>query len=103
MAREIDRDPSLLLRWRGCGQAEPENEVEPEVAPPVPTGDQWRAGTLPPRRPPRPLPAGAVLKRLGPSGVRISGVRISGVRVGGGDLTDVLQVAYAAFAAEEDA
>ncbi len=98
VALEIDRDPKLLLRWRGCGQAEPEREVEPEVAPAAWTGDPWRAGTLPPRRPPRPLPAGAVLKRLGPSGVRISGVR-----VGGGDLTDVLQVAYAAFAAEEDA
>ncbi|MBA3245756.1 MAG: hypothetical protein H0T61_11365, partial [Actinobacteria bacterium] len=40
-------------------------------------------------RPRRPLPPGAVLKRLGPSGLR----------VGGNDLVDVLQRAYASFAA----
>ena len=90
VAREIDRDPSVLLRWRGCGAAE--TEPEPEVAAPLELGaDPWLAGALPAPRPLRPLPAGAVLKRLGPSRIR----------VGDEDLADVLQRAYAAF--EEDA
>jgi hypothetical protein len=90
VAQEIDRDPALLLRWRGCGAAD--TEPEPEApAPPELGGDPWLAGTLPAPRPLRPLPAGAVLKRLGPSRIR----------VGGEDLADVLQRAYAAF--EEDA
>jgi len=95
VAQEIDRDPSQLLRWRGCGEAEAEAEPEPRAAPPPPvlTGDPWLAGTLPPPRPLRPLPVGAVLKRLGPSGVR----------AGGEDLADALQRAYAVFAAEENA
>jgi uncharacterized Zn finger protein len=86
VAQEIDRDPSVLLRWRGCGATEA--EPEPELAAPlVLDGDIWPAGTLPQLHPPRPLPVGAVLKRLGPSGVR----------VGGEDLAEVLQGAYAAF------
>ncbi|MGI9110971.1 MAG: hypothetical protein ACR2GT_02020 [Gaiellaceae bacterium] len=88
---ELDRDPSLLLRWRGCTEeAIPISEPSPEpaVAPPA-SGDAWRGGPLPEPRPRRPLPPGAVLKRLGPSGLR----------VGGNDLTDVLQRAYASFAA----
>jgi SAM-dependent methyltransferase len=52
-------------------------------------GDPWEAGPLPPLRELRPLPAGAVLKRFGPSGVR----------VGDEDLADVLTRAYASFAA----
>ena len=90
VAQEIDRDPSLLLRWRGCGTTETEAEAEPEAAPLELGDDPWLAGTLPPARPLRPLPVGAVLKRLGPSGLR----------VGGNDLADVLLPAYAAF--EED-
>jgi hypothetical protein len=91
LAVEIDRDPSTLLRWRGCvpGAVEPEPEQEPP-APPAP-GD-WEAGELPELGPPRPLPVGAVLKRLGPSGVR----------VGARDLTDVLERAYASFASMRD-
>ena len=87
VAREIDRDPSLLLRWRGLGAVETEDD-EAKAPPPLELGDDpWRAGALPSPRPLRPLPVGAVLKRLGPSGVR----------VGGEDLRDVLQRAYAAF------
>jgi hypothetical protein len=37
---------------------------------------------------PRPFPVGAVMKRLGPSGLR----------AGGDDLADALQRAYASFA-----
>jgi hypothetical protein len=91
VADELDRDPSLLLRFRGCGaEDEASAEPEPEQAPAEAfDGDPWEAGPLPPPRDLRPLPAGAVLKRLGPSGVR----------VGGQDLADVLERAYAAFAA----
>jgi uncharacterized Zn finger protein len=87
-AQEIDRDPSVLLRWRGC---EAQDEAEPAV-PPTPAAmpeDAWDSGPLPEPRPLRPLPTGAVLKRLGPSGLR----------VGGTDLAEVLQRAYASFAA----
>ena len=93
VADEIDADPSLLLRWRGCIAA-PEGPAEAEVVSTAepsldPTDDDpWRAGALPEPRPLRPLPVGAVLKRLGPSGLDLRGE----------DLADVLQRAYASFA-----
>jgi hypothetical protein len=77
VAAAVDRDPSVYLLWRGCRPVEPR-----------PT-DPWRAGALPTPRPPRPLPPGAVLKRLGRSGIRAGGV----------DLADALAPAYEAFAA----
>ncbi len=84
----IDGDPSLLLRWRGCGAVEAA-EAQPELVPSINSGDDsWQAGPLPAARPLRPLPAGAVLMCLGPSELR----------VGGGDLADVLRRAYASFA-----
>jgi uncharacterized Zn finger protein len=86
-AEEIDRDPSALLRWRGVDaveEAEPEPVVEVEAIP----AEAWEAGPLPTPRPLRPLPVGAVLKRLGPSGLR----------AGDGDLADVLERAYEEFA-----
>lgn len=86
IASEIDRDPGLLLRWRGCVDRV-EDEPEP-VVPAVPSGDAWEAGALPLPRPLRPLPVGAVLKRLGPSAIR----------VGENDLAATLEPAYAAFA-----
>ena len=55
-----------------------------ETAPP----SAWEAGPLPEPRPVRPLPVGAVLKRLGPSGLR----------AGTEDLADVLERAYVEFA-----
>jgi len=86
----IDGSPSLLLRWRGCYEAEAD-AVEPERAP-ITQADSsdapWQAGALPARRALRPLPLGAVLMCLGPSELR----------VGGGDLTDVLKRAYGALA-----
>jgi uncharacterized Zn finger protein len=93
VADGIDADPSLLLRWRGC-VAEPELPTDAAiVSTPEPTADltdddPWRAGALPEPRPLRPLPVGAVLKRLGPSGLQLRGE----------DLADVLQRAYASFA-----
>jgi uncharacterized Zn finger protein len=93
VADGIDADPSLLLSWRGCVAAS-ELPEEAAIVPPLePTFDltddaPWRAGVLPEPRPLRPLPVGAVLKRLGPSGLRLNGE----------DLAAVLQRAYASFA-----
>lgn len=93
VADQIDQDPSLLLRWRGCVATEPVEAEEPEVAevaaPTAPAGDPWLAGPLPDIHAPRPFPAGAVMKRLGASGLRVAG----------DELADVLQRAYASFAA----
>ena len=80
LADAIDRDPSLFLRWRGC---------EPVAAPASRSRDPWEAGPLPDPRPIRALPPGAVLKRLGRSGIRVAGA----------DLADALEPAYEAFAA----
>jgi hypothetical protein len=93
VADEIDADPSLLLRWRGCIAAPvslDEAVIVPDPAPDadLTDDDPWRAGALPEPRPLRPLPVGAVLKRLGPSGLTLRGE----------DLADVLQRAYASFA-----
>jgi hypothetical protein len=82
LADAIDGDPSLLLRWRGC---------EPVAPPASRSDDPWSAGELPSPRPRRALPPGAVVKRLGRSGIR----------VGGRDLADALEPAYRAFAATE--
>jgi hypothetical protein len=79
VADAIDGDPSLLLRWRGC---------EPVARPASRSGDPWLAGALPPPRPLRPLPPGAVVKRLGRSGIRVDGR----------DLAEALEPAYRAFA-----
>lgn len=86
-ASEIDRDPLLLLRWRGCVERQTE-EPRPARAPASVEGSWAAPAPLPPPRPVRPLPVGTVLKRLGPSGLK----------VGDGDLVDVLERAYAAFA-----
>jgi hypothetical protein len=93
VADGIDADPSLLLRWRGCVAApELPDEVtavpDPEPSVDLTDDDPWRAGAFPEPRPLRPLPVGAVLKRLGPSGLKLRGE----------DLADVLQRAYASFA-----
>ena len=93
LADRFDRDPSLLLRWRGCVGREVtppwlEPEPDPEPAVLAVAEDLWRAGPLPEPRPIRPLPPAAVLKRLGPSGIQ----------VGAQDLAEVLERAYASFA-----
>ena len=81
----IDEDPGLLLRWRGR-----EERAEPEQPAPVPalvSADAWRGGELPPAPDAARAAGGAVLKRLGRSGVE----------VGDTDLVDVLERAYATF------
>jgi uncharacterized Zn finger protein len=93
LADAIDRDASLLLRWRGClpaetGAAMTAAEPAPAAAEP-PSADRWTGGRLPVLGPARPLPVAAVLKRLGQSGIRADN----------DELVDVLRPAYAAFAA----
>ena len=78
-ADAIDGDPGLLLRWRGCGV-----DLQP-------SGDPWTGSALPEPAEPRVMPVGAVLKRLGPSGIS----------VGDEDLADVLLAAYEAFAGDK--
>jgi uncharacterized Zn finger protein len=86
LADAIDADPSLVLRWRGCDPVEPGQTPRPLERP---TAEEvWRAaGELPELGPARPLPPGAVLMRLGPSGVNVAGR----------DLAEVLQQAYERF------
>ena len=90
-ALEVERHPGALLRWRGAtpDRARVVHEDEPDDAATLPP-EAWEAGELPDPRPPRPLPPGAVLKRLGASGIRVGGV----------DLAELLQPAYEAFARE---
>jgi len=95
VADAIDADPTVLLRWRGCvaapeGSSPVEVAVEPAPEPltDLTDDDPWRAGTFPEPQPLRPLPVGAVLKRLGPSGLQLHGE----------ELVDVLQRAYVSFA-----
>ena len=87
VAAAIDDEPAVLLEWRGCVTEEPQL---PDAAPErgVPEPGAWTAGRLPQLGPPRPLPVGSVLKRLGPSGLVVDGI----------DLRDALEPAYAAFA-----
>jgi SWIM zinc finger len=94
VADAIDADPSLLLRWRGCvaGAADEQDAGEVVVRRVEPVGDPWSGGVLPEPQPLRPLPVGAVLKRLGPSGLTVRG----------DDLDAVLQRAYASFAASAE-
>jgi len=86
IADAIDRNPAVLLEWRGCTTEEPPEEAPGERS--RPTADAWAAGRLPSIGPPRPLPVGSVLKRLGASGLVVDGA----------DLRDALEPAYAAFA-----
>jgi uncharacterized Zn finger protein len=89
VADRIDREPSLLLRWRGCtDEAVTAREPDPEPEPIEASDEIWQAPPPPELGPPRPLPTAAVLKRLGPSGIQ----------VGNRDLVEVLERAYASFA-----
>jgi uncharacterized Zn finger protein len=92
LADRIDREPGLLLRWRGCiDRIEVRDEPAPEPEPIVAADEIWEAGILPELGPRRPLPTGAVLKRLGPSGIQVGAL----------DLADVLQRAYTSFAGSQ--
>jgi uncharacterized Zn finger protein len=92
VADQVDGNPSLLLRWRGCDAVEVDAvETKPTPAAEADSSDEpWQAGVLPPPRPLRPLPIGAVLMCLGPTELH----------VGGRDLPDVLNHAYRALATD---
>ena len=75
-ADAVDEDPTLLLRWRGYGAAEP-------------SGDPWHGGPLPELPAPARRPPESVPKRFGASGIRL----------GDDDLVEVLVRAYAQFSA----
>ena len=92
VADRIDREPSVLLGWRGCTDTAAAPEPEPEPVPIVPRDEIWAAPSRPALGPPRPLPTAAVLKRLGPSGIQ----------VGAHDLAEVLERAYRAFASPQN-
>ena len=83
LADAIDGDPSLLLAWRGCA---------PAPQPASRSSDPWAGRPVPAPPNPRALPVGAVVKRLGRSGIR----------VGDADLADALAPAYRAFATLDD-
>ncbi len=83
-ADRADGDASVLLQWRGCIDDPPPFEALPAVQEERRPEDPWHGGALPDPREPRVVAAGAVLKRLGPSQVR----------VGDEDLSDVLSRAY---------
>lgn len=89
-ADEIDADPSTLLRWRGCFENAPD-QVVPETAAVATTAARapWQGGALPEAAAARALPPGAMLKRLGPSGIPVGEL----------DFADQLVPAYASFRA----
>src|SRR5581483_11924952 len=58
VAEAVERDPSVLLRWRGYG--EPDGDG----------ADAWRGGELPPLPPPARRPPESVPKRFGASGIQ---------------------------------
>ena len=92
VARGRDRPrPVAPARAGAAASTGPRSDPVPEPPPERRRRDGGSLGApdrCPELQPPRPLPVGAVLKRLGPSGMR----------AGGEDLADVLQRAYAAFA-----
>ena len=96
-AEAVDADPELLLRWRGVAPTDSPTDdpvaPSPEPDPVIAEGgeDPWLGGVVPVIEPPRPLPVAAVLKRLGPSGVKLDGV----------ELIELLEPAYAALARPE--
>jgi hypothetical protein len=80
----VEADPAVLLRWRGCIEDAPSVTVRPTARAEQRSLDPWSGSALPESGEPRVLATGAVLKRLGPSEVR----------VGDEDLGDVLNRAY---------
>jgi hypothetical protein len=81
---KVEVDPAVLLLWRGCVDNAPAVAARPVAQADQRSEDPWDGGKLPEPGPVRVLAAGAVLKRLGRSDVR----------VGDEDLSDVLGAAY---------
>ena len=80
IADEIERTPRVLLRWRGVADVS-----EEETAASI---DPWQGKELNALEDARPMPAYAVLKRLGPSELSVGG---------NDDLANALRVAYEAL------
>ena len=80
IADEIERTPRVLLRWRGVADVS-----EEETAAGI---DPWQGKELNALEDARPMPAYAVLKRLGPSELSVGG---------NDDLANALRVAYEAL------
>jgi hypothetical protein len=80
----VEEDPSVLLRWRGCIDDVAALEAQSVVREEQRSEDPWKARALPEPVAVRVLAAGAVLKRLGPSEVRVDDR----------DLSEVLIAAY---------
>jgi hypothetical protein len=76
VADEIERDPSVLLRFRGYAAASTEAD------------EAWQGGDLPPLPPRARRPPDSVPKRFGASGIQTAD----------GELVEVLVRAYRAFA-----
>jgi hypothetical protein len=89
LAERVDADPAVLLRWRGCVDDASAVEGPSGASAVVQSVDPWRGGVLAEPSEPRVLPAGAVLKRLGPSEIRVGDV----------DLGELLVAAYDALVA----
>ena len=75
VAEQIEREPAVLLRWRGHGAGT------------VRAGDEWRGGPLPPLPAPARRPPESAPKRFGASGIATAD----------GDLVETLVRAYLAF------
>ena len=81
---EVEGDPLLLLRWRGCIDDAPALEARSVEKEEQRAKNPWQGSALPEPGVERVFAAGAVLKRLGPSEIRI----------GDEDLSEVLGAAY---------
>jgi uncharacterized Zn finger protein len=82
----VDADPGALLRWRGALAAEDRPASHRDEA--TAGEEAWRGARVPATLPELRGRSESVVKRLGPSGVR----------VGGDDLSDVLAKAYEVLA-----
>ena len=79
-ADEIERNPRVLLRWRGVADLDEAAEAA--------STDPWEGRELSALQAARPMPRYAVLKRLGPSELQVGGNE---------DLANALRIAYEAL------
>jgi hypothetical protein len=84
-ADRVEADPAVLLRWRGCVEGASAVQAQSVGREEQRSADPWEGGALPEPGAVRALAAGAVLKRLGRSEVRVADQ----------DLDEVLGAAYA--------
>lgn len=92
LAERVDADPTVLLRWRGCAEDGFGLVAATPAVEAARAADPWHGGPLPEPGTPRGLPVGAVLQRLGQSGIR----------VGDEDLSELVRIAYAELTPDGD-